>query len=45
MTFAGTPATIAIGGTSFVTTVQLATTAPRPIFIPGRMVDLDAIQT
>ena len=45
MTFAGTPATIANGGTSRVTTAPAATTAPRPIVTPGRTVTRDAIHT
>ena len=41
-TFAGTPPTIAIGGTSLFTRAQEATTAPLPILTPGSIVTLDA---
>src|SRR2546428_2217769 len=37
-TLAGTPATMACGGTSFVTTAPAATMALRPIVIPQRIV-------
>ena len=35
---AGTPPTISKGFTSFVTTAPAATTAPRPIVTPGRII-------
>ena len=38
MTFAGTPPTKVLSGTSFVTTAPAATTAFRPIVTPGQMV-------
>ena len=38
MTFAGTPPTRVLSGTSFVTTAPAATTAFRPIVTPGQMV-------
>jgi hypothetical protein len=38
MTFAGLPATIEFGGTSFVTTAPAPTTEPFPTVIPGKMV-------
>ena len=38
MTFAGTPAATALGGTSFVTTAPAPTIAPSPIVTPGQIV-------
>jgi hypothetical protein len=43
--FAGTPATIVIGATFFVTIAPAATTAPRPTVTPGRIIARDPIQT
>ena len=43
--FAGTPPTIANGGTSRVTTAPAATTLPRPSVTPGRIVARVPIQT
>ena len=45
MTFAGTPATTARGGTSFVTTAPAPTIAPSPIVTPGQTVTRAPSQT
>lgn len=45
MIFAGMPAMMQNGGTSFVTTAPAQTTAPCPILIPERIVALIPIQT
>ena len=44
MTLAGTPPTIAYGGTSFVTTALARTTAPSCISTPPIKVTLEPIQ-
>ncbi len=44
ITRAGTPATIAYGGTSFVTTAPAPTSAPSPIVTPARIVALLPIE-
>src|SRR5690606_26455582 len=44
MTRAGTPATIANGGTSFVTTAPAPTSAPSPILTPARIVALEPME-
>ena len=44
MTFAGTPATIVYGRTSFVTTAPEATTAPSPTLTPGSIIERLQIQ-
>src|SRR6266496_4933657 len=45
MTLAGTPPTMAKGGTCFVTTAPAAMMAPLPMRTPLRMVTLQPIQT
>ena len=45
MSFAGTPPTTMLGGTSFVTTAPAATIAPSPMVTPGVMVALAPIHT
>src|SRR5664280_1022162 len=45
MALAGTPATTAMAGMSPVATAPAATTAPRPIFVPGMIVARVPIQT
>ncbi len=45
MTRAGMPATIAFGGTSFVTTAPAPTIAPSPMVTPGRITDFAPSQT
>ena len=45
MTFAGTPATTVLGGTSFVTTAPAPTIAPSPIVTPGQIVTRVPSQT
>ena len=45
MTFAGTPATTVLAGTSFVTTAPAATTEFSPIVTPGKIVAFAPIHT
>ena len=45
ITFAGTPATTQLSGTSFVTTAPAATTTLFPMVTPGRMVQFPPIHT
>ncbi|HAH1745245.1 TPA: hypothetical protein GE558_02635 [Escherichia coli] len=45
ITLAGTPPTIAYGGTSLVTTEPAAMMAPVPILTPAKIVHLEPIHT
>ena len=45
ISFAGTPPTTVIFGTSFVTTAPAAITAQLPIVTPGKTVAFEPIQT